>query len=97
MTQIARAWLALLASLAANLSGRTEILGFLGRSCLLLKRNNPLGHTQPGFELIGIERLGDKVIRSGFHALQVILFSNQRGNDDDVGVFGLLVGADPAA
>src|SRR5438094_3347897 len=64
---------------------------------LFLERDDTFGHSEARPQLIGIERLGDEIVGPRFHAFKVILFSDQRSDDDDERIFRLLVFADAPA
>jgi hypothetical protein len=66
-------------------------------STSLLQDHDPLRDPQARRELIRIEGLAQKIVGAGGHPLQKALLSRHAGEQDQVGVFGAVDGADPSA
>src|SRR5262249_29471356 len=64
---------------------------------LRLEPDDALGDVQSRRHLVEIERLGDKVIRSGLHALEIRALARQRRHHDDVRVSGTRIRANHPA
>src|SRR5213593_3169858 len=62
-----------------------------------VKREDALGNAKPRLQLVEIEWFGDEIVGPGFHAFQVILLTNQSGDENDVRVPRLFSRTDAAA
>src|SRR5881296_1919708 len=68
-----------------------ELLDFLAEA------EDALRDLEPGAQLVRVHRLGDEVVRPGFHAGQVLLLAAARRDENEVRVRLARAGADPAA
>src|SRR3989454_12634061 len=53
---------------------------------LLAQAEDALRHLEPGAQLVGIDRLGDEVVRPGLHAREVLLLAAARRDQDEIDV-----------